>query len=310
MFAFALPRAIVDEIKFIRDQFGLLYFSIRDDTFTFDRERVLEFCRLLIREKVYILWNCQSRVNTVDGEMLFCMKRAGCECIQFGVESGSERVLNTLGKRITPEQVKKAALSTRKAGINLSVYLITGVMGETEVDLEATLRLIGEIKAGDGQVSPLAYYPGTALFENSVLSGIVREDLFESADTEAFYVRDDPFVARSTKSLLSKLTKVALQNLYGPRDFRSQKEALGYCHTTNILAGVYYENEQKWRSAEAEYLEIVGREPDNPWGWLTLGDLYHMTGSLDEADRCYEKLAMLVPKHESAGKWRAGNSGK
>jgi anaerobic magnesium-protoporphyrin IX monomethyl ester cyclase len=304
---FRSPRSIVDEIRFIRDRFGLLYFSIRDDTFTADRERVLEFCRLLLREKLFILWNCQSRVNAVDEEMLCWMKRAGCECIQFGVESGSENVLALLGKRITPEQVKIAASATRKAGINLSVYLITGVIGETEEDLEATLRLIGEIKASDGQVSPLAYYPGTALFEKSVAAGVARQDLFESGSAEAFYVRDDPFVARSTMSLLAKLAKVAQQSRFKAKDFRLQKEALGYCHATNVLAGEYYESEGRWRLAEAEYNEIVGRESDNPWGWLMLGELYAMTGYPDKANSCFEKLALLVPRHESAARWGAGN---
>ncbi len=170
---FRSPRSIVEEIRFIRDRYGLIYFSLRDDTFTADRERVVEFCRLLLREKVYILWNCQSRVNAVDEDVLLWMKRAGCECVQFGVESGSPRILKELGKRISPEQVKKAALAVRRAGIQLSVYLITGVPGETEEDLKETLTLLAAIKGHDGQVSPLAYYPGTGLFEEAVRSGAI-----------------------------------------------------------------------------------------------------------------------------------------
>jgi radical SAM superfamily enzyme YgiQ (UPF0313 family) len=299
---FRSPRSIVDEIRFIRDRFGLLYFSIRDDTFTADRERVLEFCRLLVREKVYILWNCQSRVNAVDGEMLRWMKRAGCECVQFGVESGSPGILRALGKGITPEQVRNAAAATRKAGINLSVYLITGVPGENEEDLTATINLIEDIKPNDGQVSPLAYYPGSSLFETGVASGDVSRDLFESGSAEAFYVRDDPFVDGAKRKLLSKLAKVAQQSRYKAKDFRSQKEALGYCHATNIMAGEYYESAGKWQLAEAEYMEIIGREAENPWGWLMLGDLYAMTGYPDKAERCFETVARLVPRHESAKK--------
>lgn len=297
---FRSPRSVVDEIRYIRDNYGLIYFSIRDDTFTFDRERVLEFCQLLVKEKLHIVWNCQSRVNAVDEEMLVWMKRAGCECVQFGVESGSVKVLEALGKRITPDQVKKAALATRKAGINLSIYLITGVIGETGEDLEATLRLLGEIRASDGQVSPLAYYPGTSLYENGVATGLVRKDLFESGSADAFYVRDDPFVAESTRALLARLAKVARQSRFRAKDFRSHKEVQGYCHVTNILAGEYYESEGRWRSAETEYLEIIGQEPDNPWGWLMLGELYGSSGFPDKARGCYERVANLVPKHESA----------
>jgi anaerobic magnesium-protoporphyrin IX monomethyl ester cyclase len=297
---FRSPQSMIDEIRFIRDQYGLLYFSLRDDTFTADRERVMEFCRLLVREKLYILWNCQSRVNAVDEEMLSWMKRAGCECVQFGVESGSRRMLQELGKRITPEQVRRAALSTRRAGINLSIYLITGVPGETADDLQATLRLIEEIKPSDGQVSPLVYYPGTALYEKGVKSGAVREDLFEAERSAAFYVRDDPFVDHSTRALLAKLHQVAARNRFTAEQFRIQKKVVGNCHATNILAGDFYENTGQWRLAEAEYREIVEREPANPWGWLLMGELYGRMGDADRSRQAFEQLLRLVPAHVPA----------
>ena len=168
---FRSPRNMVDEIRTIRDRYGLIYFSIRDDTFTADRTRVIEFCRLLLEERLFILWNCQSRVSAVDEEMLLWMRRAGCDCIQYGVESGSPALLKTLGKRTTPEQAVQAAELTRRVGIRLSIYLITGMPGETEQELRETLSHLEAVKADDGQVSPLAYYPGTRLFEEAVTSG-------------------------------------------------------------------------------------------------------------------------------------------
>ena len=297
---FRSPQSIIDEIRFIRDHYGLLYFSLRDDTFTADRERVMEFCRLLLREKINILWNCQSRANAVDEEMLRWMKKAGCECVQFGVESGSRRILQELGKSITPEQVRLAGLATRQAGINLSIYLITGVPGETAADLQATLRLIEEIKPSDGQVSPLVYYPGTALFEKGVKTGAVKEDLFEAERSAAFYVRDDPFVAQSTRALLAKLHQVAARNRFTAKQFRTQKKVVGYCHATNILAGDFYENHGQWQLAEAEYREICEREPENPWGWLMMGELYGRMGVVERSRQAFEQLLRLVPLHVPA----------
>lgn len=297
---FRSPRSIVDEMRFIRDHYGLIYFSIRDDTFTADRERVLEFCRLLLREKVYVLWNCQSRVNAVDEEVLFWMKRAGCECVQFGVESGSSRVLKALAKGTSPEQVKRAARAARRVGLHLSVYLITGVPGETEDDLEETLALLDAIKAHDGQVSPLAYYPGTLLFENGARSGAVPGDLFETDRREALYVHSGPFVTRSTKALLARLEGVAEKSRFTPADFPAQKKALGYCHATNVMAGEANESLGEWRKAENEYREITDREPDNPWGWLMIGEMYARTGNVSKARHAFEKLASLVPAHAPA----------
>jgi anaerobic magnesium-protoporphyrin IX monomethyl ester cyclase len=294
---FRSPRSMVEEIRFIRNRYGLLYFSIRDDTFTADRERVLEFCRLLIQEKLYILWSCQSRVNAVDEEILFWMKRAGCECIQFGVESASLKVLKYLGKGITPDEVKGAARATRRVGINLSIYLITGVPGETEEDLNKTLALLDMIKAHDGQISPLAYYPGTRIFENGVRSGVVAADLFETDRREALYVRSDPAVARSTKALLERLTLTAGKNAFSPTDFSNQQKLLGYCYATNIMAGEQYESGSKCVKAEAEYREIIVKEPENPWGLLLIGELYARNGNFVGARRAFENLIRLVPAH-------------
>lgn len=297
---FRSPRSIVDEIKFIRDRYGLIYISIRDDTFTADRNRVLDFCRLLLQEKVYILWNCQSRVNAVDQEVLFWMKRAGCECVQFGIESGSMKVLRTLGKNITREQIRKAAEYTRRAGLHLSLYLVTGVPGETDEDVGETLSLLESIKASDGQISPLVYYPGTSLCEEGMNSGSIGRDLFESDTRDALYVRSDAFVRNSTKFLLKRVESVAEKTSFTQADFRAQKNELGYCHATNVMAGEMYESEGKWLKAETEYREIIVREPDNPWGWLMIGELHDRRGDAANARQAFKALASLVPAHAPA----------
>ncbi|WP_243373009.1 radical SAM protein [Geotalea sp. SG265] len=294
------PRNMVDEIKLIRDRFGLIYFSIRDDTFTADRKRVLEFCRIIRQEKVYILWNCQSRVTAVDGEMLLEMKRAGCECIQFGVESGSPRILKALGKGIGTDQVKKAAALVRKAGMNLSIYLITGVSGETDGDTYATIGLVEAIQAHDGQVSPLAYYPGTEIFNKGVADGSIAGDSFERDKQEALYVRKDKFVEASTRRLLQAVVRTGKKASYGAEHFRSHKKVLGYCHGTNIMAGEMYEERGQWHLAEREYREITEKEPENPWGWLLLGGLYGGRGLVDEACMAYRRVMTIVPAHAPA----------
>ena len=293
---FRSPRAVVDEIRYIRDRYGLLYFSLRDDTFTADRDRTLEFCRLMVEERLYVLWNCQSRVPAVDEEMLLWMKRAGCECIQYGVESGSPAILRTLGKRITPAEVRRAMAATRRAGIHPSIYLITGVPAEGEADVRQTLALIDEIKALDGQVSPLAYYPGTPLFDHAVKNGGIDAELFRQKE-EAFFVRSDPFVERTRKRLLARIEKVARASVFTPNDIRQQKELLGYCHATNVMAGELYGMAGHMRGAEREYREIAEREPRNPWGWLLLGELYAGRGALERAEQAFERVSDLVPNH-------------
>jgi radical SAM superfamily enzyme YgiQ (UPF0313 family) len=289
---FRSPESIVDEILYIRDRYGLIYFSLRDDTFTADRGRAIEFCRLLIDRNIQILWNCQSRVCALDEELLVWMKRAGCECVQLGVESGSPRILAMLGKLIAPRQVESVSSLIRKVGINLSVYLISEVPGETEDDIRQTIELLRRIHPDDGYVSPLAYYPGTHLFEEAVSSGYVGRDVFEESREAAVYAVGRP--GRNTSRLLKALVGHVSRDA---QRFQRQKGLLGFCYVTNVLAGEWYRQIGDDTAAEREFREITGQQPDNPWGWYLLGELYDAADDVANAIRCYRRVLVIVPNH-------------
>ncbi len=288
---FRSPEAIVAEISFIRQKFGLIYFSIRDDTFTADRARVLKFCSLLQERKQYILWNCQSRVSAIDEELVTAMKRAGCECIQLGVESGSPTLLRQLGKNITLEQIKRAATVIRDIGINLSIYLIGDIPGETPEDINQTIELIRSLNADDGYVSPLAYFPGTRLYKEAVQAGEITDDLFADSQNSARYALPS---GRTSSRLLKVLT--ASRSRKG-KPFPEQKARLGYCSTTNILAAEQYRQRGGFKQAEKELREITEREPGHPWGWFLLGDLYAEQGKQKLSRECYAEVLRRVPRH-------------
>jgi len=293
---FRSPEAIVDEIRYIRDRFGLIYFSLRDDTFTADRARAMEFCRLMIAQRVSVLWNCQSRVTTLDEEVLTWMKRAGCECVQLGVESGSPRILAQLDKSIHPWQVERTAALVRKVGINLSVYLISDVPGEQEEDIRATIELVRRIRPDDGYVSPLAYYPGTRLFDQAVANGLVRPGIFEETPDAALYVAGQP--GQASRRILKALAAGGAKGR--EQGFRRQKALLGYCPTTNILAGEWFRQSGNTGAAEREFREIVEQEPYHPWGWLLLGEVHAERGEAGKAEECYRRVLALVPNHAAA----------
>lgn len=289
---FRSPESIVAEIAYLRDRYGLIYFSIRDDTFTIDRARTIGFCRLLIDSSLKVMWNCQSRVTTLDEELLVWMKRAGCECIQLGVESGSQRILTQLGKSITPSQVEKAAALIRTVGINLSIYLITDVPGETEDDIRQTIELIRRIHPDDGYVSPLAYFPGTRLYEEAIERGSVDRSVFVNNHDPAVFALEKR--GKSSSRLLKQLANSAPENALR---FKEQKKLLGYCYVTNVLAGEFCRQNGDHVAAEREFREIVQREPDNPWGWYLLGELYREIGRISQAAECYRAVCGIVPEH-------------
>ncbi|MBJ6751961.1 B12-binding domain-containing radical SAM protein [Geomonas anaerohicana] len=294
---FRSPASVVEELRLLKERYGLIYFSFRDDTFTANRTRVLEICRLIEEQRLHILWNCQSRVNAVDEEMLVAMKRAGCECIQFGVESGSPEMLKALGKKILPADVERAAAAARKVGINLSVYLITGIPGEGDQDLQQTVRLIERIRPQDGQVSPLVYYPGTELLYGAVRRHEVPADLFEKKEGEGFLVRRDPFVERSRQSMLKALQKAGEKARFTRADFAAQRQLVGYSFVTELLQAEALEQEGDWEGAVRLCRGMTRQEPDNPWGWLQMAGVQERVGDLAGATRSYQKLAQLVPNH-------------
>lgn len=289
---FRSPGAIIEEILYIRNTYGLIYFSIRDDTFTADRKRVLEFCAQLQEQSINILWNCQSRVTAIDKDLLIEMKRAGCECIQLGVESGSPRILKQLGKNITPDQIVQACMLIREIGINLSIYLISDIPGETADDIRQTRDLIRSIHPNDGYVSPLAYYPGTKLYKDAVVAGIIRPNIFRDPRSAALYAT--PTQGKSSAGILKDL---ANNQQDSPKRFAQQKTLLGYCFTTNVIAGEWYRQQGAYRKAENEFLEITARQPGNPWGWFLLGDLYFEQGRSTEGKEFYAKTQTIVPHH-------------
>lgn len=289
---FRSPAAIVAEIQYISETYGSIYFSIRDDTFTADRLRVIEFCRLLQTNNVNILWNCQSRVTAIDEELVIEMKRSGCECIQLGVESGSSNILRQLGKKITTEQIESACSVISKTGVNLSIYLISDVPGETAEDISQTIKLVRNIKPDDGYVSPLAYYPGTQLYKRALSNGDVSPEIFQASTSPALYV------SSPSRNSSQRLLRELMHNYQNdPERFKKQKADLGYCYITNIIASEWHNQRGEVDKAEKELLEIVAVQPDNPWGWFLLGDLYSRIGKAKKGRECYAKVLAIIPQH-------------
>lgn len=286
---------MIEEIRLLRERHGVVYVSVRDDTFTVSKKRVIEFCRGLIEARIDLLWDCQSRVNIVDEERLAWMRRAGCTHIQYGVESGSPRMLLRLNKGITPAEVREAARVTRRVGLGLSIYLITGIDSETDEDLASTVRLIDEIRPHDGLVSPMTVYPGTALHEEAKSRWGLSDDFWLRDRAEAFYVRRDPWTRRSMRTLMAALKRTARLAAYGPVDFAQQREVVGDCYALRLSVGEYFQRRGDLGRARQEYLAILRQDPRSLWARMRLGALAMRLRRHAEAAEHYRAATRLVP---------------
>jgi magnesium-protoporphyrin IX monomethyl ester (oxidative) cyclase len=138
---------IVNEIEFLVKEYKIKGIYFREDNFTVNKERVDEFCDLLLKRSLKIEWACETRVDTIDAELMGKMKQSGCQGFYVGVESGSQRILDNINKGITVEQIIKFFDSCHKTGIRTKSSFIFGTPQEEEKDRVQTEALINKIKA-------------------------------------------------------------------------------------------------------------------------------------------------------------------
>ena len=291
---------MIEEVRLLRERHGVVYLSVRDDTFTVSRKRVIDFCRGLIDSGIDLLWDCQSRVNIVDEERLAWMRRAGCTHIQYGVESGSPRMLARLNKGIRLEEIRAAAAMTRRVGLGLSIYLITGIDGETDEDLASTVRLIDEIRPHDGLVSPLTVYPGTGLYEEARRKFGVTDDFWVNSTAEAYFVRDDPWTRKAVRALSAALRRAGRAAVYGPDDFERQRAVVGDCYALRLSAGEHWERRGHLLKAAAEYEALLRADPRSLWARMRLGHVAMRRRRHAEAAAHYDQAVALVPAFRHA----------
>jgi len=129
---------IIKELKVLKELGNIKYVWFYDQIFTINRKRVIEFCKRSIEENLKINWFCDSRTDLVDKKLLKLMKAAGCIGIAYGIESGSQKILNNMKKSITIHQAINALNWTREAKIPNQLNLILGYVGENNSTLKET----------------------------------------------------------------------------------------------------------------------------------------------------------------------------
>jgi anaerobic magnesium-protoporphyrin IX monomethyl ester cyclase len=186
-YRFRSPANIMEEVKFWADK-GTREFFIQDDNFTINRKRTLEFCRLLTDADLGIKYKISSRVDYIDDELMHHLKKSGCYRIYFGVESGSQEVLDYLEKGITVEQIKKAFSLAQKYGIDRCAYIMIGAPLERREDINMTLRLVKDIKPQHLHCSVCTPMPKTYLYQKMMEEGFIKRDYWLE-----FAQKPDPF---------------------------------------------------------------------------------------------------------------------
>lgn len=165
---------VVDEIEQCVRSFGVDEIYFDDDTFTIDRQRVLDICHMIIERGLRVSWIIQARVDTVDREMLQALKAAGCHYILFGIESGSPEMLRVMKKGITLDKARQAIQLCREVGIKTQAFFLFGIPGETPETIDQTIKFAKELGASTTQFAVAIPQPGSPLYDECARNGWLR----------------------------------------------------------------------------------------------------------------------------------------
>ena len=169
--------SIEKEIQLIKDKFGFQHIIVADDTFTLKENHALEICNIF-RQSGIESWSCDTRADHVSKKLLRSMKLSGCQKIAFGVESGSQRILDLNGKGLTIEQVERAVHWAKEAGIRYieGNFIIGSHPSETKADIQQTRKLLLSLPWSFVSIAVITPYPGTRVYHLMKEQGLLHKD--------------------------------------------------------------------------------------------------------------------------------------
>jgi len=181
------PRQIIDEVRLLKEKYGYHRIGFSDQTFTLDRKRVKQVCEMMLKEKIGIKWECYSRVEGVDNEILALMKKAGCDRIFYGAEHVSNKVLERNNKMQKKEDIVNAIELSKKNGIRAVFPFIIGLPGETEETLQELYDFLMKNKPPYYYILTPIPWPGTPMYKEAKENNWLKVE----EKPENFWIGDD-----------------------------------------------------------------------------------------------------------------------
>ena len=199
------PDYVVEMVDILYNKYGVRDIQFNDDTFTSLRSRLHEICELLIKKNYNDLtWSCDARVSGMSEESLALMKAAGCWQIAFGVETGSQEIMDFLKKYVTFEQIHNAFHWAKKVGISTKGFFIIGHPTETMETLNATVDLMLELPIDVVGVTHFTAYPGSPIYSSIAKYGAFDSDWNNVNTYDVGNFIPDGFTAKQLKDLRRK----------------------------------------------------------------------------------------------------------
>ena len=293
---FHSPAWFVDQLERLFQR-GVSFFYVSDDTLTMDKQRLIAICRQIIDRGLPITWNAISRVDCMDEEILYWMRKAGCIQISYGIESADAGIRKILNKKIRLEDVQRAFPLTQSYGIMARAYFIYGSPGETEETIRETIDLIREIKPLSAIFYILDLFPGTEIYRRLQAHGLLTDDIWLDRMEGIMYSELDPALSDEKILTFGKTLRTAFyENVHTYADqVRLVDRPELYPFHADFLSrlgltfsqGDYFKNDlvrEKEITAEKLFQRALGYAPDHR-AYLGLGMLKQRERQLEASNR-------------------------
>ncbi|MFA5090968.1 MAG: radical SAM protein [Candidatus Omnitrophota bacterium] len=176
------PEIVAEEMEYLVKRYDFRAIYIDDDLFNFDKGHVLDICRKMRQKNISLPWGAMARADFMDGEMLDTLASAGLYAIKYGVESGSQKILDFCRKEMDLDKVMKMIKLTREYGIKVHLTFCLGLPHESRQTVQETLRFISESRPDSLQFSFATPFPGTDYFNYARDNGLITTGDYSDYD--------------------------------------------------------------------------------------------------------------------------------
>ncbi|MDD5614392.1 MAG: radical SAM protein [Candidatus Omnitrophica bacterium] len=234
-------KRVIEEIQELQEIYSTGQFNFEADTLTLDKQFIMELCGAIIKEGLDIRWTCESRTDTVDEQALKMMKDAGCWQISYGVESGSQRLLDIINKGIKKEDVERIFKITHRIGISIRGFFMLGLPSETLEESLETINFAKKLNPLWAQFTVTIPYPGTPMFYDLLACAELKHRIWAEYNTWGGWAdKRLPYIPKGrTEEEIKNLQKKAMRMYYIRPNviFNHARRVSSICDFNKIMAG-------------------------------------------------------------------------
>lgn len=189
------PEYVTSLIKNLYEKYGVQNITFYDDVFTLNGSRIMKLCNFLLPDNLgfELIWDCETRVDLVNSELLIHMKKAGCHTIAYGIEHGLW-IHDIKGGNATIEQAEKAIRWTHEANLNTIGYFMLGVPNETIHTIKKTIEFAKNLNVNWAQFSITTPIPGSDFYKKAIINNPILDDKWDKLMYESINKMTLPFM--------------------------------------------------------------------------------------------------------------------